>query len=142
MIALERHDPHGVDYEALALGIGGGLLILALTFPLWREWYPFACGLKTITGFPCALCGGTRAVSAWVLGRPVEAWITNPLATTIAALATLYLPYAGFCVATRRPQRLRLVGLGPSLGRLRWAVRFALLAVVLLNWAYLIHAGR
>jgi hypothetical protein len=143
MIVLERHDPRALNYEAIALWLGAGLATAAITFPLWRDWYPFHCGLKAVVGIPCALCGGTRAIHAWTQGQPIQAWLLNPLVTAVAAAATLYLPYAAYCVATNRPRRLRLVGLGPTTpSGVRRGAWLALIAAVLLNWAYLIHAGR
>lgn len=143
MFALERQDSRGADFELMTLWLAAAGLIAAWTFPLWRAFYPFACPLKSIAGIPCAFCGGTRSVHAWAQGQVLESWLLNPLAAVIAATATLYLPYALFCVVTRAERRLRLTALGPEASpATRWSVRLGLLLAVLANWIYLIAVGR
>lgn len=143
MFALEPADPRHVEIEWIALGLGVAAAIAAWTFPLWQPFYAVECPLKELVGIPCALCGATRAVHAWACGRLFEAIAFNPLAAIAAGGATLYLPYAAFCVAARPMQRLRLTGLGAGASpAMRWSLRGALAASILLNWAYLIHTGR
>lgn len=143
MFALERHETRGVDFEWMALWLGAVGLLAAWTFPLWRAFYPIACPLKSIAGIPCAFCGGTRAVHAWAHGHLLESWLLNPLVAVGAAAATLYLPYALFCVLTRAERRLRLTGFGAESSLMtRWSVRLAAAGVLLANWIYLIAVGR
>jgi hypothetical protein len=67
----------------------------------------------------------------------------NPLVAVGAAIGTLYLPYALFCVVMRPERRLRLSGLGASATPfMRWSIRLALAAAVLANWGYVILTGR
>lgn len=143
MIALEPADSRHVEIEWIALGLGAAAAVAAWTFPLWQPFYAVECPLKALVGIPCALCGATRAVHAWACGQPFQAIAFNPLAAIVAGAATLYLPYAAFCVTARPVQRLRLRGLGAGASpALRWGLRAALAASILLNWAYLILAGR
>lgn len=143
MLALERRKSSGTDFELLCLATGAVLIIGAWTFPFWNHYYPFECPMKAILGIPCAFCGGTRSAFAWSHGHFHEAWIMNPLVAVGAGLATLYLPYAAFCVATHQNRRLRLTGFSEAApSSFRWGIRLTVLAAVLLNWGYLIHAGR
>ncbi len=143
MFVLERHDTRGVDFELLGLGLSVGAILLAWTYPFWRDFYPFACPLKSWTGIPCAFCGGTRAVHAWAHGHALESWLMNPLVSVGAAAATLYLPYALFCVLLRPQKRLRISGFPSSTSpAFRWSIRLGFALVVLANWVYLILDGR
>lgn len=143
MVSLERQESGAVDYEWMALWMGGGLLLAAWTHPFWRELYPLACPLKSLAGLPCAFCGGTRAAAAMAHGHFQEGLALNPLVGVGCLLAALYLAYAVFSVATRQPRRLRLTGLRPAAPpALRWTLRAGILALILANWAYLIAVGR
>jgi Protein of unknown function (DUF2752) len=61
---------------AALLVLGGVRLIPHLPIPL-----P-ACGLRTLTGIPCPLCGGTRCLMAWSHLEITQAFRFNPLVAT------------------------------------------------------------
>jgi drug/metabolite transporter (DMT)-like permease len=99
---------------------------------------PSFCIFRIATGFPCYLCGGTRAMHAFTHGDLAHAWSMNPLATVIGFLAAVFLPYAAVAVATGRRWRPR-----PARPRLALAaLAVVLLAAAVANWCYLIHVGR
>ena len=94
------------------------------------------CVFKGLTGLPCPTCGSTRTLGRLFALDFAGAWSQNPLATAAAfglaawALADLAL------LPRRRALRLEIA---PRLGP---ALRWAALLLFLLNWAYLVAAGR
>ena len=104
-----------------------------LLTPFWLAVVPLlpACPFRALTGLPCLSCGTTHAAVALLGGDVVGALRANPLATAAGisfvaggviaplwALASLPLPR----LATPTPRTLRL----------------ALVAALILNWAWLI----
>jgi uncharacterized protein DUF2752 len=96
-------------------------------------WLP-ACQFHRWTGIACPTCGMTRAALALLEGRFLSAFATNPLAAAAGAFflagGLLVLPWA----AVGWP----LPVLEGDLGR---RGRIVLLAVLLVNWIYLIVVG-
>jgi hypothetical protein len=91
------------------------------------------CRFRALTGLPCPTCGATRGAAALLRGDVGEAFAMNPLLMLVAAAVAVLL-------------LARLVaGVGPALstrpGEGRWLFAGALL-LVLLDWAYLVAAGR
>lgn len=64
-----------------ALGLAVTLLVL---WPTKSPTVSF-CAFQAVTGFPCGLCGGTRAVRATLRGDLASALYFNPAAVVIAA---------------------------------------------------------
>ncbi len=92
------------------------------------------CAFHRLTGVPCPTCGSSRAVVAALQGHLVEAFLWNPLVTTLIGLFEIggLIAPAWFALGGRVPV------FGPSLPRwIRWAILTALLA----NWAWLIARG-
>ena len=94
------------------------------------------CVFKALTGCPCVTCGTTRALGRLAVGDWAGALCMNPLAAT----ATLALvPWAlADLVLLPRGRALELT-LSPRADR---ASRWAVVVLLLANWAYLIAAGR
>ena len=89
------------------------------------------CGVKTLTGLPCPFCGGVRATGALGAGSPVEALAWNPAVTLLHA--GMLTSGAALILGKTPPW------LAPD--RQRFVFRAAI-AVLLVNWLYLIAAGR
>ena len=89
------------------------------------------CGVKALSGLPCPFCGGVRATAALGHGAPVEAFVWNPALTLL---------HAGMVMSG-----LALVlGVTPpwfAPDRQRFVFRAAI-AILLVNWVYLVIAGR
>ncbi|MBN1808484.1 MAG: DUF2752 domain-containing protein [Planctomycetes bacterium] len=69
-------------YKAAAItALGAAMLAWGIFAPgkVTRE-----CRMVTMTGLPCPLCGGTRAVAALVRGRPLEALRHHLIAAVMA----------------------------------------------------------
>ena len=94
-----------------------------------------SCGWKTVTGWPCAGCGGTRALFCLTGGEWFEALCMNPAVVV-----------GGFGLAIAALYAAGVVFLGWSPWRPAWASRvpwrWLLLGALLANWAYLLVAGR
>ena len=100
-------------------------------------WVP-RCWLHALAGIPCPTCGACRAARALATGHPIEAWLTQPFLVTAGTLAAVFSAYSFFVVLGRRP-RLRVEGAPRWAGK---AVVFAVVALLLINWAYLVLDGR
>ena len=73
------------------------LVSLAFAFLALHTALPILpCGFRSLTGLPCAMCGGTRSASALMAGDWRQAVYFNAL--TIPVLAAMFL-VAGFALA-------------------------------------------
>ena len=64
--------------------------VLAVWFLAGRYFLYSLCPLVVITGFPCPVCGMTRAVFALLRGDFGTAWTIHPFSYGIVALALLF----------------------------------------------------
>jgi hypothetical protein len=109
-----------------------GVLALALA-PELLSLIP-GCLWKAATGWPCPTCGATRAAGAMAMGHPMEALAWNPLVGLASLAGLFYLPYA-WLVAAGLIAPIRTGWLtAPATPALRWL----LLAALILNWIYLV----
>jgi hypothetical protein len=115
----------------LALG-----LVLHHTLPQIARFAldrPANCSLKTLAGFACVGCRGTRAAFAFANGNLLQAFLFNPLVATLGfCLAT----WALLVALTRKNLQLRLSG--PAV-RLFW---IAAAAFAVGSWIFVICAER
>jgi hypothetical protein len=123
--------PLGLIFGAIgALGaVVVGLLHLdRLKLPL--------CYVKALSGLPCPTCGSTRAAGRLFELDLAGAFSMNPLAT-LAAFAIVAWALGDLALLPRR----RALGLevAPRAGSV---LRIGVVVAVLLNWAYLLAAGR
>lgn len=134
--ASDRRRPPGAEPVWLFGGLVA-LLLLARAVEVWQLPLP-ACGFKSITGWPCAFCGTTRAACAVARFDFAGALRLNPLACGLGALVVIGLVV---WAADR--------WLGTNWGRLtRNGVRVPWICIGLgalaLNWFYVlwVAAGR
>lgn len=136
--------PAGVRFAAVAgappLGaiFGGiGVAIAAAVALLGLHRLPLTvCLFKGLTGLPCPTCGSTRAL-ARLFGLDVAgAFALNPVVTLVAVVMAAWALADLVLLPSRRSLRM---GLSPRLGHL---LRAGALAAFLLNWVYLLVAGR
>lgn len=127
--------PGALPLGAILAGIAA--LAAAAVALLHLDALPFTvCFFKTATGWPCATCGSTRALARLFHADMAGAWGMNPLAATgMMAL----LPWAAADLALMSRGRALRLELGPAAARL---VRVGVVAAVVVNWAYLVAAGR
>ena len=89
------------------------------------------CGFKAFVGLPCPLCGGVRATAALGRGAFAEAVAWNP---AVVLLHAGMLGSGLALVLDREPPWL-------APGRQGWVFRAAAVTL-LVNWVYLVGAGR
>jgi hypothetical protein len=129
--------PLEVDHEALWLLVGGASLCLLGVALVTPGIQLPRCVFKTLTGLPCPTCGVTRTVIALSRGDVERALFLNPLAAIACGAALVYLVYAAAVLALRLPRFRPTVS---AVGA-RW-LRVAAIAIVAINWIWLIATGR
>jgi hypothetical protein len=128
--------PRDTDHELLwtAVAATSG----ALAWAAFAAHAPLpACAVKTLTGWPCLTCGGTRAIAALLAFDVMAAARLNPLVTFVVAAWTAYAIY-GVGAMAGAWSRLR-VELDAREGR---ALRACAVLGALATWAFLIVDGR
>jgi hypothetical protein len=80
-----------VDVRPLRVAGAAMLAVAVLTPPIPVRSVPYQCPLRAATGIPCPFCGMTRGVIEAVHGRFVDAFLYNPGALMIVALAVALL---------------------------------------------------
>lgn len=136
-LVWRRLRPLEIDHEAVWLMVGAASLCLLLVALATPGIQLPRCAFKTITGLPCPTCGLTRTIIALSRGQVDRAFFLNPLAAVACGVGLLYLVYAAAVLALRLP-RLRPVVTVAGARR----VRYATVAVLAINWAWLIATGR
>jgi hypothetical protein len=121
-----NHELVWLVVSAVALVAGGVWLALGL------PW--LACPFRAVTGYPCLSCGVTRCAIAFSHGNLPLAWSWNPLAFFALCGVALFDLYAGVVLLARGP-RLRVIDWTRAEKN---AVRIAIVALIAVNWAYLI----
>jgi hypothetical protein len=115
--------------------LGGGACLVVGVLRL--DHLPFTvCVFKSLTGRPCLTCGTTRTLGLLFRGDLHGALLMNPLA---AFFALLLVPWALADAALLLSGRSLRLEVSPPLARV---LRVAVVLAVLVNWAYLIAAGR
>ena len=94
------------------------------------------CYVKALTGLPCPTCGSTRAAGRLFELDLAGAFAMNPLAT-LAACAIVAWAVSDVVMLPRR--RALGIEIAPRTGT---ALRIGVVVAVVLNWAYLLAAGR
>ena len=119
----------GLFWGSVALA----LVMLSPLAPVFAEAAP-GCPLKSISGYPCPTCGTTRSALALVELDLATALRLNPLAAgvwmfvIVGGLAALAYTLAGRSL--------------PALpNRLPMTLRVGVVAIVAVNWVYLLLAG-
>lgn len=129
--------PREIDHETLWLSVAAASAACAALALAAPELQVPRCGFKVLTGLPCPTCGSTRACLALVRGDLAAAFASNPLFVLAGAGALVYLLYAASVLAGRLPRCRPLVTPADV-----FAARVASMALVGVNWAYLIVSGR
>jgi hypothetical protein len=94
------------------------------------------CFFRLATGLPCPTCGSTRAFGRLFHLDLAGAFVMNPLA---AASALVLLLWGLVDMALLPGRRALRASLAPALHN---PARFLVVALLLLNWAFLLVAGR
>jgi hypothetical protein len=123
--------PLGAIFGGIGLAVAGVVWLLRLDrIPLTF------CVFKGLTGLPCPTCGTTRALGRLFVLDFEGALALNPFTTLLAVLVGAWA-LADLALLPRR----RALGVRVS-RRLAFALRVSALLLFLLNWVYLVAAGR
>ena len=133
VLELRSLRPAELDYEAWFLP---ATLLTACAAWFWlRAGLPWPkCWLRHSIGIPCPTCGSTRTALCLVQGHFGAAFQINPLAALTFVGVLVYDVYAGCVLALRLP-RWRLA---PIPSNVKQALSILFVAIVIVNWAYLI----
>ncbi len=93
------------------------------------------CGFKTAFDLPCISCGSTRATIHLLHGDIFTAISFQPLTLTLYLLLVAWGVASLWAFVARRSIRLEFSD------REEFALKAGLVAVPIMNWAYLIAAG-
>lgn len=130
-------NPKDTQAEWIGLSLATACGALALVWLRWLE-RPTPPGLlRQWFAVPCPFCGGTRSVSALLMGEWTRAFLTNPLVAVGVVLALLWCLYAAIVLLARWP-RPRILSVTPREARL---LRIGVLVVLAANWAYIAGFG-
>jgi len=123
--------PTGLVFGAIGAAAGVAISVLHLDrLPLTL------CLFKGLTGLPCPTCGATRAFGRLFAFDLAGAFVMNPLA---AAGALLVFGWAMADLVLLPRRRALALELHP---RLALVLRVSAVALLLLNWAFLLAARR
>lgn len=140
---VRSHRSSAVRVKALMV-LGGCLALLAVAYLLkpdpsgvgthTRMGWP-RCTMLTITGYPCPTCGMTTAFAHAVRGQWLSAFHAQPAGFLLALGTMIVAVFSLGAVISGREWAINWYRFSPG----RTAV--AVVAVVLLSWAYKIVAG-
>ena len=128
--------PGETNHELIWLSVSSGGLALATMWLALKLPWPI-CFFHLVTGRPCLTCGATRSAIAFFHAHFLAAFEWNPLAFLCYCALTLFNLYAFAVIVTRSP-RLRLARITPGEKNF---VRGSALALLAVNWAYLLFAN-
>jgi hypothetical protein len=125
-----------VDHELLWFAVSLGGLVTAAAWIAFGLPWP-VCWFHQLTSHPCATCGATRAAVAFFHGDMLGALRWNPLAFAVYVGIAAFDAYAFSFLAILAP-RLRISFRATEKKFLRGSA----IAVLLLNWVYLLEHSR
>jgi hypothetical protein len=128
--------PGEANHELIWLSVSSVGLVLAASWLALKLPWPI-CLFHALTGRPCLTCGATRSAIAFFHGHLLTALKWNPLAFLCYCALSLFNVYAFSTVVMRTP-RLRVAQVNPGE---RKFVRGSIIALLALNWAYLLLAN-
>ena len=129
----ESRFPSPWEMYSLVLLIGAAIYIPLSYF---TDWMPGLHSPLRYTGYACPLCGGTRAVTAFVTGQIPLALHYNPLAV-VAFLLFVFAMFNYLALVVPFKKRI-VVEATPMQTRILWIlVGLAFVA----NWGYVLWAG-
>jgi hypothetical protein len=132
-LVWRRSAPGEFNHELVWLVVSlavllAGAIWLGLRFPTLR------CPFLAVSGYPCLTCGATRCAIAFLHGNLPAAWHWNPLALIALCGLAIFDVYAAIVLVTGA-RRLCLMDLSR---REKNVARVAIVALIALNWIYLL----
>ena len=137
-VVWRRMPAAGFNHELIWLALSVAAIAGALAWRAIGLGWP-QCPFLAMTGWPCMTCGATRATFAFLQGSFLQAFWWNPLAALALGGVLVFDLYAVVVLLGRR-RRLRIVDWTKSERTAAW---IGVIAVVLINWLYLLgHRDR
>jgi hypothetical protein len=132
-LVWRRIPPEEFNHELVWLAVSVAALVTgAFWLGLGLPW-PH-CPFLAVTGYPCLTCGATRCAISFLHGNLFLAWTWNPLAFVALCGVALFDFYALIVLLARLP-RLRVIDWTRAQKN---ALRIAVIALIVVNWVYLI----
>ena len=126
-------DPGETDHELIWLSVSVASIGLAAAwFVLGLPWP--RCLFHDLTGRPCVTCGMTRSAIQFFQGHFLAAFQWNPFVFSALCGLSVFNAYA-FIVLVMRAPRLRI---GPFSRCEKISIRVSVVALLALNWIYLL----
>ncbi len=114
----------------------GALLLIAALVAVLHMCGVTVCLFHRLTGLPCLTCGSTRAFMTLVSGDISGAWRIQPLAVTGGAFVTA--AWGFYTTALLLMRRVLTFSLTKNERRACW---LAVIALLFINWLYLLRCG-
>lgn len=123
---------------ALVFAAAAGMAVFVANQIVGGAFSGAGCGFKHLTGLPCPGCGATRSLAALAQLDVLRAFSMNPLVALVAAAAPALVPGAWLDARFNHGRAVRRVIRFCCDRKFTWL----LVALVVINWAYLLLAGR
>src|SRR6478672_7882822 len=128
--------PGETNHELIWLSVSSVGLVLAASWLALKLPWPI-CLFHALTGRPCLTCGATRSAIAFFHAHFLAAFEWNPLAFLCYCALSLFT-LDRFATVVMRTPRQRIVQVNPGEKKF---VRGSVIALLVLNWAYLVLAN-
>ena len=128
---------YGLIYGSIIIFILGVVRGLELILDIPQVLRNFPCIFKSITHIPCLTCGMTRSIISLVHLNIIESVKMNPL-IFLTIIILLFWGVLSLLALIIKPRHIK-IELTPTERRI---VIFSVITLIVINWLYLILAGR
>jgi hypothetical protein len=140
-ISLAEHNKntveYGLIYGSIIIFILGAVRVLEVVLDIPKVLSNFPCTFKTLTHIPCLTCGMTRSAINFVHLNVIDAFKMNP----VICLTILILLVWGIWSLIRLIIKAKHIKIDLTSTERRIVI-LSVITLIVINWLYLILAGR